>query len=89
MLKNRHHKELGLLFNHRDTLHLRLFMEYCSHIRGGAPQSVCLDLLDRVQKRLVNLIGPALSATMQPLSQRSCSKRCSPSTLKCKINSNF
>ena len=45
-------------------------MEYCSHIWGGAPQSGCLDSLDRVQRRLVNLIEPVLSSTLQPLYHR-------------------
>ena len=49
---------------------IRPCMEYCSHIWGGAPQSGRLDLLDRVQRRLVNLIGHVLSSTLQPPSHR-------------------
>ena len=49
---------------------IRPCMEYCSHIWGGAPKSHGLDLLDRVQKRVVNLVGPELSAGLNPLSHR-------------------
>ena len=65
--QNRYHKELGLFFDLRDTLHLR---SLCTPIKpppgpvciwGGAPQSVYLDLLDRVQSRLINLIGPVIN----------------------------
>ena len=45
-------------------------MEYCSHIWGGAPKTGGLDLLDRVQKRIVNLIGPELSVGLQSLLHR-------------------
>ena len=45
-------------------------MEYCSHIWGGAPQSRCLDLFDKVHRGLVNLVGPVLPTTLQPLSHR-------------------
>ena len=45
-------------------------MEYCSHIWGGAPRSQGLDLLDRVQKRVVNLVGYELSAALHTLSHR-------------------
>ena len=58
----------SILYLYKATI--RPCMEYCSHIWGGAPQSGCLDLLDRVQRRLVNLIGPVLSSTLQPLSHR-------------------
>ena len=45
-------------------------MEYCSHLWAGAPKSQGLNLLDRVQKRIVNLVGSELSANLQPLSHR-------------------
>ena len=45
-------------------------MEYCSHIWSGAPKPGCLDLHDRVHRKLVNLIGIVLSSTPQPLSHR-------------------
>ena len=46
-------------------------MEYCCHIWGGAPRSQGLDLLDRVQKQVVNLVGPKPSADLHALSHRS------------------
>ena len=44
-------------------------MEYCCHIWGGAPRSQGLDLLE-VQKRVVNLVGPELSADLHALPHR-------------------
>ena len=44
--------------------------EYCSHIWGGAPRSHGLDMLDRVQKRVVCLVGSGLSSDLQALSRR-------------------
>ena len=79
-------------------------MEYCSYIWGGVPQSACLDLLDSVQRKLVNLIGPVLSSTLQSLSHRRVSAcfTCitmemfpetvisdSPWTIQCNINTIF
>ena len=49
---------------------IRPCMEYCSHLWAGAPKSQGLNLLDRVQKRIVNLVGSELSANLQPLSHR-------------------
>ena len=49
---------------------IRPCMEYCSHIWGGAPRFRGLDLLDRVQKRVVSLIGSGLSYDLQALSHR-------------------
>ena len=40
---------------------IRPCMEYCCHIWAGAP-SVVLSLLDKVQRRFVNIIGPTLAA---------------------------
>ena len=73
-------KKVGSLFRSKRfltpeaILHLykstiRPCMEYCCHIWAGAPAS-CLDLLDKIQKRVVNLIGPVLSSSLQPLSHR-------------------
>ena len=44
-------------------------MDYCSHILG-APRSHGLYLLDRVQKRVVSLVGSRLSFDLQALSHR-------------------
>ena len=73
-------KKVGSLFRSKRfltpeaILHLykstiRPCMEYCCHIWAGAPAS-CLDLLDKIQKRVVNLVGPILSSSLQPLSHR-------------------
>ena len=48
-----------ILYLYKATI--RACMEYCSYIWDGVPQYGCLDLLDTVQRRLVNLIGPVLS----------------------------
>ena len=45
-------------------------MEYCSHLRSGTTKTDCLDLLDRVQKRMLNLIGVDLAHRLDPLSYR-------------------
>ena len=48
-------------------------MEYCSDIWGGAPRFHGLDLLDRVHKQVVRLVGSGLSglsAGLQALSHR-------------------
>ena len=45
-------------------------MKYCSHILGGAPKSHGFDLLDRVQKRVVSLVGCGLTSDCQALSHR-------------------
>ena len=57
-----------ILYLYKSTI--RPGMEYCSHIWGGAPKTGGLDLLDRVQKRIVNLIGPELSVGLQSLLHR-------------------
>ena len=41
-----------------------------SQIWGCAPRTAALDLLDRVQKHIVNLIHPVLSAGFQSFSHR-------------------
>ena len=48
---------------------IRPCMEYCCHIWGGSSNDA-LSLLDKVQKRILNLVGPALAANLQPLSHR-------------------
>ena len=49
---------------------IRPCMEYCSHLWSGSPKAGCLDLLDRVQKRMLNLIGVDLAHRLDPLSHR-------------------
>ena len=44
-------------------------MEYCWYIWARAP-SCHLSLLDRVQKRIVNLVDEELGSSLQPLSHR-------------------
>ena len=58
----------SILYLYKSTI--QPCMEYCSHIWGGAPRSHGLDLLDRVQKRVVSLVGSGLSSDLQALSQR-------------------
>ena len=58
----------SILYLYKSTI--RPCMEYCCHIWGGAPRSQGVDLLDRVQKRVVNLVGPELSADLHALSHR-------------------
>jgi ribonucleases P/MRP protein subunit RPP40 len=48
---------------------IRPCMEYCCHIWGGSSNDA-LSLLDKVQRRIVNIVGPALAANLQPLSHR-------------------
>ena len=58
----------SILYLYKSTI--RPCMEYCSHICGGALRSQGLDLLDRVQKRVLNLLGYELSAGSHTLSHR-------------------
>ncbi|XP_065658585.1 uncharacterized protein LOC136083104 [Hydra vulgaris] len=44
-------------------------MEYCCHIWGESSNDV-FSLLDKVQKRIVNVVGQALAAKLQQLSHR-------------------
>ncbi|XP_065639671.1 uncharacterized protein LOC136072394 [Hydra vulgaris] len=46
---------------------IRPCMEYCCHILGGSSNNA-LSFLDKVQKGIVNIVGPALAANLQPLS---------------------
>ena len=49
---------------------IRLFLEYCSHVWGGAPKST-LCLLDKGQSKAIRLINsPNLTKSLQPLSHR-------------------
>ena len=48
---------------------IRPCMEYCCHIWAGAPAS-CLRLLDRIQRRIANIVGPDLASGLPPLSHR-------------------
>ena len=58
----------ALLYLYKTSI--RPCMEYCSHLWSGAPKAGCLDLLDRVQKRMLNLIGVDLAHRLDPLSHR-------------------
>ncbi|XP_065654542.1 uncharacterized protein LOC136081173 [Hydra vulgaris] len=44
---------------------IRLCMEHYYHIWGGSSNDA-LSLLDKVQKCIVNIVGPALAANLQP-----------------------
>ena len=48
---------------------IRPYMKYCCHILAGA-SSVVLYLLDKVQRRIVNIIGPTLAVNLQSVSHR-------------------
>ena len=48
---------------------IRPSMEYCCHIWAGA-SARALGLLDRIQRRIVNLVGPALASQLHSLSHR-------------------
>ena len=48
---------------------IRPCIEYCCHLWAGA-SAVCLYLLDRIQKRILNLVDPDLCSNLQPLSHR-------------------
>ena len=41
-------------------------MEYCCHVWAGAP-SCYLELLDKLQKRICNPVGPSLATSLEPL----------------------
>ena len=41
-------------------------MEYCCHVWAGAP-SCCLELLDKLQKRICKIVGPSVAASLEPL----------------------
>ena len=48
---------------------IRPCMEYCCHIWAGASTSM-LNMLERIQVRVINMIGPNLSSGLQSLSHR-------------------
>ena len=49
---------------------IRPYLEYCSHVWGGAPRS-SLHLLDKVQSKAIRLINnPNLTKSLQSLSHR-------------------
>ena len=48
---------------------IRPSMEYCSHIWAGAPAKY-LSTLDKIQKRIVNLVDPELGSVFHTLSHR-------------------
>ena len=73
-------QRIGCLYRARRYLHpqailhlykstVRPLMEYCCHLWAGAPRSH-LNALDRIQRRVKNLVGPVLAEELQPLSVR-------------------
>ena len=55
------------LYLYKSTI--RPCMEYCCHVWAGAP-SCCLELLDKLQKRICRTVGPSLAASLEPLAHR-------------------
>ena len=55
------------LYLYKSTI--RPCMEYCCHVWAGAP-SCCLQLLDKLQKRISRTAGPSLAASLEPLAHR-------------------
>ena len=53
-----------VLYLYKSTI--RPCMEYCCHVRAGAP-SYYLELLDKLQKRICRTVGSALAASLEPL----------------------
>ena len=41
-------------------------MEYCCHVRAGAP-SCYLEMLDKLEKQRCRTVGPSLAASLEPL----------------------
>ena len=56
-----------ILYLYKSTI--RPCIEYCCHLWAGAP-ATCLSLLDRIQQRICNVIGPNLSSKLDSLSHR-------------------
>ena len=52
------------LYLYKSTI--RLCVEYCCHVWAGSP-SCYLKLLDKLQKRICNTVGPSLAACLEPL----------------------
>ena len=55
------------LYLYKSTI--RPCMEYCCHVWADAT-SCYLDLLDKLQKRICRIIGPSLTASLEPLADR-------------------
>ena len=56
-------RELALDF-YKSTI--RTSMEYCFHVRVGAP-SCYLAMFDKLQKKIYQTVGPSLTASLKPL----------------------
>ena len=52
------------LYLYKSTI--RLCMEYCCHVRAGAP-SCYLELLDKLQKWICWTVAPLLASSLEPL----------------------
>ena len=52
------------LYLYKSTI--RPCMEYCCHVWAGAP-SCCLELLDKLQKRICRTVGHSLASSLEPL----------------------
>ena len=52
------------LYLYKSTI--RPCMEYCCHVRAGAP-SCYLELLDKLQKGIWRTVGPSLASSLEPL----------------------
>ena len=48
---------------------VRPCMEYCCHVWADAP-SFCLDVLDKLQKRIYRTVGPSPATFPEPLAHR-------------------
>ena len=55
------------LYLYKSTI--RPYMEYCCLIWAGAP-ICCLELLDKLNKRICRTVGPSLAASLEPLVHR-------------------
>ena len=55
---------LWLLYISKSIIHP--CMEYCCHVRVGAPNKL-LEVLDKLQKRLCGTVGPSLAASLEHL----------------------
>ena len=44
-------------------------MEYCCHVSAGGP-SCCLELFDKLQKRIYSTVGASLAASLECLAHR-------------------
>ena len=57
----------SILYLYKATI--RPCIKYCCHIWAGASAD-CLSLLDQIQRRITNIVGPDLSSNFQSLSHR-------------------